>query len=72
MTDEAIDTSDIPPLADSFFATAKLRLPKGKVPVLLSVDAEVMGWFKAQGEEYQSRMNAALRLYVEAHKQALR
>ena len=27
MPDEAIDTSDIPPLAESFFQNAKLRLP---------------------------------------------
>ena len=68
MTDEEIDTSDIPPLDDAFFANAKLRLPKGKVPVVISVDADVVEWFKAQGEEYQSLINAALRLYAEAHK----
>lgn len=28
MTDEAIDTSDVPPLTDSFFAEAKWRLPR--------------------------------------------
>ena len=28
MTDEEIDTSDIPPLNDDFFAKAQLRLPK--------------------------------------------
>lgn len=41
MTDAEIDTSDIPPLDDAFFANAKLRLPKGKVPVVMSVDADV-------------------------------
>ncbi len=30
MDDEAIDTSDIPPLDESFFAKAKVRLPKSK------------------------------------------
>jgi hypothetical protein len=44
------DTSDIPPLDDAFFADAKLRLPKGKVPVLMSVDADVFQWFKS-GEQ---------------------
>ncbi len=52
MIDEEIDTSDILPLDEAFFANAKLRLPKGKVPVVISVDADVMAWFKAQGEEY--------------------
>ena len=72
MTDEEIDTSDIPPLGDAFFANAKLRTPRGKVPLVLSVDADVMEWFKAQGEEYQNLINAALRIYAEAHKESRR
>ena len=72
MTDEEIDTSDIPPLDDAFFANAKLRMPRGKVPVVVSIDADVMEWFKAQGEEYQRLINAALRIYAEAHKESRR
>ena len=49
LTEEEIDTSDIPPLDESFFANAALRLPKGKVPVVMSVDADVFQWFKSQG-----------------------
>jgi uncharacterized protein (DUF4415 family) len=67
LTDEEIDTSDIPPL-DDFFADAELRLPKGKVPVVLSVDADVFHWFKSQGPEYHNLINSALRVYVEEHK----
>ena len=69
MTDEEIDTSDIPPLEEAFFANAKLRVPKGKVPVVISVDADIIEWFKAQGNEYQRLINAALRLYAETHKE---
>ena len=69
MADEEIDTSERPPLDEAFFANAKVRMPKGKVPVVLSVDADVMAWFKAQGAEYQSLINAALRIYAEAHKE---
>lgn len=72
MTDEEIDTSDIPPLDEAFFANAKLRLPKGKVPVVISVDADVIEWFKAQGDEYPRLLNAALRIYAEAHKERAR
>lgn len=72
MTDEEIDTSDIPPLDEAFFANAKLRLPKGKVPVVISVDADVIEWFKAQGDEYQKLLNAALRIYAEVHKERTR
>lgn len=69
MSDEEIDTSDIPPLGETFFANAKLRMPENKVSVTVSVDADVLEWFKAQGEEFQNRINAALRIYAEAHKE---
>jgi len=67
MTDEDIDTSDIPPLGEEFFANAQLRLP-AKSQVVLSVDNDVLEWFQTQGEEYSKRMNIALRIYAEAHK----
>jgi uncharacterized protein (DUF4415 family) len=69
MTDEEIDTLDIPPLDEAFFANARLRIPKNKVSVTLDVDADVLEWFKAQGEEFQQRINAALKIYAEAHKE---
>jgi uncharacterized protein (DUF4415 family) len=68
LTDEQIDTSDIPPLGESFFARAKIRLPRKVEPVTLDVDADVLAWFKAQGDDYEQRLNAALRIYAEAHK----
>lgn len=72
MADAEIDTSDSPPLGEDFFAAATLRAPAGRVPVVLSVDAEVMEWFKSQGDDYADLMDAALRLYAEAHKAARR
>ena len=69
LTDEEIDTSDIAPLDESFFADAKLRMPKGKVSVLLNVDEDVCNWYEAQGEEFRDLMIAALRIYAEAHKE---
>ena len=72
MTDEEIDTSDIPPLDETFFAGARLRMPENKVSVTLDVDADVLEWFKAQGEEFPSRINAALRIYAEAHQERRR
>ncbi len=71
MTDEEIDTSDIPPLDDAFFSKAKLRMPK-QVSVTMHVDADLLDWFKSQGEEYESLMNSALRSYVEEHKEQTR
>ena len=68
MTDEMIDTSDIPPLTEEFFATAKWRMPKPSVKVTVEVEPEVMEWFKAQGENYQRYLSAALRIYAQAHQ----
>lgn len=65
MTDDEIDTSDIPPLNDDFFAKGELRLPKQKPLISMRVDADVLEWFKAQGPGYQTRMNAVLRLYMD-------
>ena len=50
-----------------FFANAKLRLPEGKVPVVMTVDADVFQWFKSQGADYQNLINTALRIYAEEH-----
>jgi uncharacterized protein (DUF4415 family) len=72
MKDEEIDTSDLPPLDETFFTNAKLRMPEKKVSVTVNVDEDVIEWFKAQGEEFQNRINAALRIYAEAHKEQRR
>jgi uncharacterized protein (DUF4415 family) len=64
MDDKAIDTSDIPELDDDFFRHAEIKLP-AKQPVTLRVDADVLTWFKAQGQGYQTRINKLLRRYME-------
>ncbi len=43
-------------------------MPERKTPVTLSVDDDVLRWFEAQGAEFQQRINAALRIYAEAHQ----
>lgn len=35
MSDEEIDTSDIPPLSDEFFEKAQLRMPKSPVKIMI-------------------------------------
>jgi uncharacterized protein (DUF4415 family) len=67
MTDSEIDFSDAPKLGKAFFRSAKIRLPQGKHSLSLRLDKEVLGWFKRQGKGYQTRINAVLRAYVEAH-----
>ncbi|MEK7442990.1 MAG: BrnA antitoxin family protein [Chloroflexota bacterium] len=68
LTDDQIDTSDIPPLTDKFFTRAKWRKPVKPVTVTVHLDPEVLAWFKAQGDQYEQRINAALRIYAEAHR----
>ncbi|MFV9504444.1 MAG: BrnA antitoxin family protein [Oscillochloridaceae bacterium umkhey_bin13] len=68
MQDDEIDTSDIPPLTDKFFKRAVVRLPDQRVVVTMHVDPEILAWFKAQGDDYEQRMHAALRIYAEAHR----
>jgi uncharacterized protein (DUF4415 family) len=68
LTDNQIDTSDIPPLDEAFFKTAKWRKPHTKVTVTVEVESEVMDWFKAQGADYQRYLSAALKIYAEAHQ----
>lgn len=72
MTDEEIDTSDIPPLDEKFFANARLRMPRGKVAVTVSLDKDVSDWYQAQGEESRALMSAALKIYAEAHREIRR
>jgi uncharacterized protein (DUF4415 family) len=69
MTDNDIDTEDIPPLTDEFFSKAKLLLPLLPLTtVSVSVDSETLAWFQSKGEEAEQHMAAALRIYAEAQK----
>lgn len=68
MSDEEIDTSDIPPLSEAFFARAQLRMPISPMKVAVQVDPETFAWFQAQGESAEQQMSVALKIYAEAHK----
>ena len=49
------------------WATAELPLPRRKEQTTLRIDADVLGWFRAQGKGYQTKINAILRRYFEQH-----
>ena len=68
MTDEMIDTSEVPPLSEEFFKKATWRMPRATVAIAVCVEPEVLEWFKAQGDDYDRLMTAALRIYAQAHK----
>jgi uncharacterized protein (DUF4415 family) len=56
-------------LSDKFFEHASWRLPKSLVEITVQVEPEVLEWFREQGDEWQRRAAAALRIYAEAHQE---
>ncbi len=69
MPDSEIDVSEMPPIADWSKARRGGLFRPIKKPLSLRVDADVLDWFQRQGQGYQTRMNYALRQYVEKHRQ---
>lgn len=45
-----------------------LPVPSRKTQIALRVDDDVLAWFKAQGAGYQTRINAVLRAFRDAHR----
>lgn len=68
MPDEEISFKDIPETDLAFWKEAKLVLPAEKKAISLRIDKDILEWFKSLGKGYQTRMNAVLRAYMEAHK----
>ena len=66
--DEAIDTSDIPELDESFWEKAKMVKPITKQSISIRLDSDILEWFKSQGKGYQTFINNVLRTYVEHQK----
>src|SRR5215211_1956170 len=62
----ALSDADNPPWTDEQLRDARLVMPedRGKVPISIRLDAEVLDYFREQGRGYQSRINAVLRAYV--------
>lgn len=70
--DEDIDLSDSPEATPEMFARAVIRKNFKPVPPApqenLIIDRDVIEFFKAQGRDYQSKINQLLRAYMEAHQ----
>ena len=47
-----------------------LKHPSPKKSISLRVDPEVLGWFRAQGPGWQTRINTVLKAYKEAAARA--
>lgn len=68
LKDGDIEYFDSPELDDSFFIRATVAWPPAKKQLTLWLDEDVLDWLKKQGKGYQTRINAILRAYYEAHK----
>lgn len=70
MSDQDIDTSDIPEITDfTGFEVGKFYRPV-KQAVTVRLDADLLNWLKQGGKGYQSRMNAILRKEMQQQKAA--
>ena len=71
---EIVVDDDAPAWTPEMFARAVVKRglvrPPKKTLLSLRVDSDVVEWFRAQGRGYQSRMNALLRAYMDAHRQS--
>jgi uncharacterized protein (DUF4415 family) len=69
MPDDQIDTSDIPssPSAD-WIKAVEMPHTEPKQQITLRIDADVLDFFRNTGSLYQTRINAVLRSYAEAHR----
>jgi uncharacterized protein (DUF4415 family) len=70
MPESEIDTAEMPPITDWSHAVRGSFYRPIKRPLSLRVDADILDWFQHQGQGYQTRMNFALRKYVERHRSA--
>jgi len=68
MSEEQIDTSDIPEVRDWEGALRGRFYRPVKKQVTLRLDADLLEWFRSQGKRYQTRINAVLREYMETHR----
>jgi len=71
MTDEElhaaiIDDPDARPTDEAFWEDARVVSPQRKETVTMRLDADLLEWFRRE-RGYQTRINAILRAYVNAH-----
>jgi uncharacterized protein (DUF4415 family) len=72
LRDEDIDYSDIPPQTGGGWRRVSDLIPaENKQQITLRLDADVIEFFRSTGRRYQSRINAALRDYVNAQKRSV-
>ena len=59
--------ADAQPTDETFWKTARIVMPRPKETITIRLDADVLEWFRNRGKGYQTRINAVLRSYMQAH-----
>ena len=70
MADNEIDTSDVPEVEDFTGAVRGRFYRPIKQQITLRLDADMLAWFRSLGSKYQTRINAALREYMDSHQKS--
>ena len=67
-TMEELDDSDMSGLDETVFDRVPTTFPPPKKQLTIRLDEDMLTWFKGQGRGYQTRINAILRAYYDAHQ----
>lgn len=68
MSEDAIDTREMPEIRDWAGAERGRFYRPLKRQITLRLDADVVDFFERGGKGYQTRINEALRVWVEQHR----
>ncbi len=63
--DDDLDYSDIPPLEESFFSSATLRIPIQEAKNFVRLDSDVVNWLEHQSNDYTVLINQILRQHIQ-------
>jgi uncharacterized protein (DUF4415 family) len=68
ITVEGRDDSNAPGRVENLFERIPATFPPPKKQLTIRLDEDVLAWLKGQGRGYQTRINAILRAYYDAHQ----
>ncbi|MBK8210958.1 MAG: BrnA antitoxin family protein [Rhodospirillales bacterium] len=66
----ADDPDAAPLLDDAWFRSAEVVMPERKRVISIRLDKDVLDYFRSRGPQYQTRINAVLKAYVQAKTNA--
>jgi uncharacterized protein (DUF4415 family) len=64
------DDPDAAPLDLDWTKDIRIVEPPAKQAISIRIDGDVLAWFRANSDRYQSKINAVLRAYMEREKKS--